>query len=69
LRQKTNQEHANTILRILNDFAPTGKEQGHLVDIYHEVEKDRPGAGLMHMTGILFDGLTYGNWPWTRTEV
>lgn len=63
-RIKTNQEHSQSLLAILNDFAPTGKEQRMIVDAYHAYERDTPGGGLRFLAAALYDGLAYGNWPW-----
>jgi hypothetical protein len=53
------------MLLILHGFCPTDKERRVCTAIYWEAEDERTGNGLRVLAGIIYDGLTYGNWPWT----
>jgi hypothetical protein len=59
---------AQTALALLQGYAPNGKAQQECSDMYNQLLKD--GASPKHvarrMVGALYDGLAYGNWPWTE---
>lgn len=59
-------EQCEKILSILQSFAPTGKEQETCSELYRRLDKELSCDQnmLRRLTGILYDGLAYGNWPW-----
>lgn len=63
---KHGQEASYRLLGILQEYAPNGKAQERCADIYNEAK--RSGATekdlARTMTGAIYDGLAYGNWPW-----
>lgn len=61
----TVEQIGNDLLGALHKMCPTGKEQRQCTEIYWEAEKDMRGNGIRVVAGIIFDGLSYGNWPWT----
>jgi hypothetical protein len=62
-------ENAYKMLGILQSYAPTGKEQQQLADIYNGCLADGHRRTVQVFAGILHTGLTYGNWPWTSSRV
>lgn len=65
----TYKQGAYNVLGILQGLAPNGKAQEKCATAYRDAEKDSRGDDklfLQTMTGLLYDGLAYGNWPWNR---
>lgn len=58
---------AYDMLSIAQRYAPTGKEQNQLSEIFNSIPDDRDK--ILTMAGILTDGLRHGNWPWTQFNV
>ena len=55
------------LLTILQDYAPTGNEQQRVSNSYNELvmnEKDE-NIVVKNLAGWLYDGLAFGNWPWS----
>lgn len=65
----TPEQVGNDMLGILHKLCPTGVEQRQCTEIYWEAEKAQRGDGIRRLAGIIFDGLSYGNWPWTNYNV
>lgn len=64
----TTREHCLAVLAILQDYAPTGKEQVEMATFLNDLVNDQRGythTVLRDLTWTLSDGLTHGDWPWT----
>lgn len=58
-------KNAYAILGILQDLAPNAEAQEKCAEVFREAERDFTDKGLLtYMTGLLYDGLRYGNYPW-----
>lgn len=61
------QDGAYKILGILQDIAPNGEAQNDCTNAYNEILKIATDDKeiLLRMAGMLYDGLAFGNYPWT----
>jgi hypothetical protein len=50
------------LLSVLQHYAPTGKDQQIVSDMMNGIPPEHQARTL---AGMIFDGLTFGNWPWT----
>jgi hypothetical protein len=61
------EDHVNRVYEILMDLAPH-QEGRDAVKVLNEkvamLHHKDIGAQLQQLTSTLYDGLTYGNWPW-----
>ncbi len=65
--------NSSIILGILLGHAPTGEAQELMTKKYNEIynqvlkdyETDQHRQFERIVVGMLYDGLKYGNWPWT----
>ena len=62
----THNEKMQHILAVLQEYAPTGTWQQRCADLGTE---DTPEEQLKRLVGTLYDGLAYGNWPWTDYRI
>lgn len=56
------------IISILHVHAPRAEDSQRLNDMIRGIKEshgDDSKAVLLILTGMLYDGLAYGNWPWT----
>lgn len=59
-------KHAERILEVLIDLAPDEHAKIGLMGVATEVlSNETPHDSLRIITGWLYDGVAYGNWPWT----
>lgn len=60
-------KNADMLLSILQYYAPTGSAQQVCTEMYLRAQQEgiRDDDLVKVMTGALYDGLQYGNWPWT----
>ncbi len=61
-------ENAYKILAILQDIAPNLNAQEDCSKAFKDSQQDSENDKefLLRVTGILYDGLSYGNWPWIK---
>lgn len=69
------EDRKQQLIGMLLHYAPTGKEQqqvSHLsnmieIEVKLETDNRHEAERLIERTlvGMLYDGLQYGNWPWT----
>jgi hypothetical protein len=54
------------LLGIVQEYAPTGKEQEMVAEIYRQAQKEGRTEDdlVLMMAGFICDGLRHGNWPW-----
>lgn len=57
-------EQAYQLLGIVQAHAPTGEDQQKVAATYNACLAEGHRRALQVMSGVLYDGLTYGNWPW-----
>lgn len=59
--------NAQKLLAVLQDYAPTDKEQAVCSELIGTLFKQgltsREIDGML--AGAIYDGIRYGNWPWT----
>jgi hypothetical protein len=60
-------KNARLLLEILQDHAPTGIEQEICSKLFREAQMAMDNTERI-LAGALYDGLAYGNWPWTYTK-
>jgi hypothetical protein len=62
------QSNAYKLLGILQNHAPTGKEQQCCSELANAMEADNLSELQMEtlLAGCLLDGLQHGNWPWVH---
>lgn len=64
------------LLDVLQEYAPNGAAQGMCAEIYndmqemvyleHDTKREAELALVGALAGMIFDGVNYGNWPWTK---
>lgn len=62
-----NQERIKVLSEVLQSYAPTPKDM-LLVDRFTSKIDTNDAERLLGLVGALYDGLSFGNWPWTAQE-
>ena len=58
-------KQARTILALLKEHAPTDRDRQLLDDVFQEAAAELPAREVLtFFTGVLHDGLAFGNWLW-----
>lgn len=59
--------HIQNLLALVQEYAPTGPAYQTVLNDFKKAQKD--GASeqeqIAILIGLVYDGLTYGNWPWS----
>jgi hypothetical protein len=72
LTEERMMDKAYTLLGVLLEYAPHGTAQTIMTNTYHKMKADpymREADIEVELAAAILDGLRYGNWPWTLTEL
>lgn len=61
-------KNAYALLGIIQSHAPDLKAQEQVSQTYNNVLREASVTLEVYMAGMLYDGLAFGNWPWTRRD-
>ncbi len=60
----TNSQRVDAVLSVIEDITPE-EHKPQVLRLASVIRHDYPESEQLRMaTGILYDGLAYGNWPW-----
>jgi hypothetical protein len=71
MSQIMRQRAITDLTNILIDYAPNAEAQQAVSTMRVEIERNTETDDLIikSLAGAIFDGLAYGNWPWTGTRI
>lgn len=60
------EEMTSDLLLILTHYCPSPEEYEKFMKTWLDVKnRENEDTCVMYLSGVIYTGLSYGNWPWT----